>query len=178
MQRLHTSLTKRVLVVSFPATVLFSVVMMLVLLPQFLAISGGLLPLDLRITYTPNEANTLFSALGEEGIAIYHSIQLFDMGFPIALAITLSSTIALTYSSLRPAESKLPLTAFVPFFTAAFDYAENILVWTQLDAYPSTSSQVLLLAGTMSSIKVVLLVISVSLALLCAIRYLITTARM
>ncbi|MGV9103999.1 MAG: hypothetical protein ACOC3C_07790 [Candidatus Thorarchaeota archaeon] len=126
------------------------------------------------MTYTPTQANDLFSALGEEGIAVYHSIHLFDMGFPIALAITLSTTTALTYSSLFPAESKLRLTTIVPFFTTVFDYAENILVWTQLDAYPSTSTQLLLLAGAMSSIKVVLLVMSVPLALICVIRYITT----
>jgi len=174
MQRFHRLLNRPVLTVSFLATILLSVIMMLVLLPQFLTLSGGLLPLDLRLTYTPTQANDLFSALGEEGIAVYHSIQLFDMGFPIALAIMLSSTIALTYSSLLPAESKLRLTAIVPFFTAVFDYAENILVWTQMDAYPSTSTQVLLLSSWMSSIKVVLLVMSVSLALICAIRYITT----
>jgi hypothetical protein len=168
---LHETANRRILLVALGATAVFSGIMMLVILPQLLSISGGLLPLDMRLSYTPEDASILFAALGDEGILVYRLFQLCDTGFPIALAMTLSSCIALVNRRALPPDHRLRVIVAVPFLTAAFDYAENILVWSQLDVYPYTSPQVLLLASVMSVIKLILLFSSVTLALVWAIMY-------
>ncbi|TFG09776.1 hypothetical protein EU538_03995 [Candidatus Thorarchaeota archaeon] len=168
---IHETAKRRILLVALGATIVFSSIMMLLLLPQFLSISGGLLPLDMRLTYTPQDANFLFGALGDDGIFVYRLFQLCDTGFPIALAITLSSGIVMVNRRNLPSDHRLRVVAAVPFLTAAFDYAENLLVWSQLNVYPSTLPQVLLLASVISVIKLVLLFTSVGLALVWAVIY-------
>lgn len=153
------------------ATIIFSMIMMLFLLPQFLSISGGLLPLDMRLAYSPEDANLLFAALGDDGVFVYRLFQLCDTGFPISLAITLSSCIALVNRRVLAPDHRLRVAIVLPFIAAAFDYTENVLVWSQLNAYQSTSPQVLLLASVMSSIKLTLLFLSIALALIWTVVY-------
>lgn len=168
---LHETANRGILLVALGATIIFSMIMMLFLLPQFLSISAGLLPLDMRLTYAPEDAILLFAALGDDGILVYRLFQLCDTGFAISLAITLSSAMVLVNRKVLPSDHRIRIVAALPFTAAAFDYTENLLVWSQLNAYPSTSPQVLLLASVMSSIKLALLFLSIALTLVWAVIY-------
>lgn len=50
-------------------------------MPPFLAYSGGLLPLDARMTYRPEEAMQLIAALGPDGRAFYLRMIATDFVF-------------------------------------------------------------------------------------------------
>ena len=54
--------------------------------------SGGLRILDMRFSYGPEEANSLFEALGTEGRRAYLMLHLMpDMLFPITYSLALPS---------------------------------------------------------------------------------------
>lgn len=172
IERIHEKASKTTLLVATAATIFFSAIMMLVLLPQFLGVSGGMLPLDMRITYTPAEFNNLATVFGNQGIVIYHLFHTFDMGFPISLAIALSSGFALINSVIFPKDSRLRTIAILPFITAIFDYLENVLVWYQLDMYPSVSTNMIQVTSYVSTTKLGLLMSSIVLVVVWVVAYL------
>lgn len=160
IERIHERASKTTLLVAIVATAFFSGIMMLVLLPQLLVTSGGRLPLDMRFAYSPSGFYELAEALGSEGIALYHLFHIFDMGFPISLAVTLSSAIALINREILPPKNRPRKVVVIPFITALFDYLENFLLWYQLDMYPLTSTTMLLATSLISAAKMSLLMFS------------------
>jgi hypothetical protein len=127
--------------------------------PSLQAFSGGLPILDLRITYTVAEVNELFLALGPEGLALYSVQLIVDMFFPLMYSLTM--TFAMIY--LAPdfiKEKKGPrIIIFLPFLGAGLDYLENMLIATQIAAFPNLSQQVILFAGAVTWAKWILMFI-------------------
>ena len=144
--------TKRNFFFCLLITVLTYIVMMFILMP-FLSLSAGLLPLDMRLTYTLTDVNQLFTTLGSTGRQLYSSFQLADTIFPIALALTLMLLLAIILQRVSDPPQRLALVVFIPLGGALADYAENILIATQLINYPTLSAVTVTIASTFTVIK-------------------------
>ncbi|MCB1517032.1 MAG: hypothetical protein KDJ19_05380 [Hyphomicrobiaceae bacterium] len=97
-------------------------------LPQLQTYSDGQLAFDLRpMGYGYEDAQSLISALGPDGINFYLGIQQFlDLFYPALMALTLFVSIAL----LLPKNFGIwrLILPWIAFPGAAFDYAENTAV--------------------------------------------------
>ena len=144
--------TKRNFFLSLAITVSAIVMMVLMLMP-FLSLSGGLLPLDMRLGYSVDEVNQLFTALGGPGRPLYSLFQLVDTVFPIALALTLMFSLVRIIGWVFEYTGHLSLIAFIPLGGAIADYVENILIATQLLSYPALSSLLITIASSFTTIK-------------------------
>lgn len=144
--------TKRTFFLSLTITICTFIIMALMLMP-FLSLSGGLLPLDMRLHYTINEVNQLFLALGVLGRQLYSLFQMVDMVFPIALALTMMCILVMIIGWGYDSDHRLSLIVFIPLGGAIVDYAENILIATQLLSYPALSSLIITIASSFTTIK-------------------------
>lgn len=149
------------------ATLAIYLAMLLWSLPQLHAYSGGRLAFDLRpMGYGYEDAQSLISALGPEGINFYLSTQQFlDFIYPGLMALTLFVSIAL----LLPKSFGIwrLILPWIAFPGAAFDYAENAAVREMLLGGPegldptlvAWASQASQMKALFSSIAMLLLVV-------------------
>ena len=88
---------------------------------------SGLKPFDLRpMGYGPDEAQALLVSLGETGREFYVRYQLvLDTLYPALLALTLSNLFRLIGRGLG-ARKAVQVGVVLSWFSAGFDYAENI----------------------------------------------------
>jgi len=107
--------------------------------------------LDTRISYSFEDVTDLFTQLGTEGLQFYSVLHLCDTLFPIAYGITIA--FAIGYLSRNIPEEKLQFVMLIPILAIICDFAENILIETQIAAYPILSEQVIVIASIMTSIK-------------------------
>ncbi len=150
--RIQHLTTKRNFFLSLTITVTTFIIMALITIP-FFGLSGGLPPLDMRLHYTIDEVNQLFTALDTLGRQQYSLFQMVDMVFPIALALTLMFILVRIIDWGYEPASRLFLIVFLPLGGAIADYAENILVATQLLSYPVLSPLIITIASSFTTIK-------------------------
>jgi hypothetical protein len=137
--------------------------------PAIQLASGGLTILDLRITYTFSDALELFTALGSDGLALYNILQVVDTIFPLMYSIT----IALILIHIAPAivKEKKPgrIIFFLPLIAAGFDYLENVLIASQMAAFPNLSELVISIAAFATWAKWVFMFLSFIILIIFAI---------
>ncbi len=109
--------------------------------PYFRRITGGLGILDMLPLPDPARAHRALALLGESGRHQYGILLLsFDILFPLTLALFFSAWLS---GRLR----------WLPWFTLALDYAENVACGTLLATFPHESSAVASLAGVLTAVK-------------------------
>jgi hypothetical protein len=121
---------------------------------QLKEITGGVGILDLEVIYTPDQAYTLFSAMGEAGRAFdLTRIVPLDMLFP--LTYTLFDAIAITWLLHRwlPAGSRWHRLNVVPLVAGIADYCENFGIITMLLAWPVQLADIARFTMAMGLIK-------------------------
>jgi len=150
MQRLSTP---RNILILLLITVVFAVLIMGIVQPQLLAASGGLPVLDMRFTYTYDEALNLLTQLGEEGRHLYSVMQLLDTVFPAAYGLSMALALGLLTARLFPNSHTHALVLLLPILAALLDYVENILVATQIAAFPDLSASIISVAAIVTALK-------------------------
>ncbi|MCX7023624.1 MAG: hypothetical protein NT080_03270 [Spirochaetes bacterium] len=134
--------------------------------------TGGIGILDMELLYTPTQGYTQLEALGPGGRAFYrNSIQLLDLFYPVAYGLTLSLAIA---ELLREDGRWMADAAIlVPLATWAFDWMENIAIFTALTAWPARIDALLALSSAAGMLKWAGLTMSLAaLAAACVVRVL------
>jgi len=134
-------------------TVVLLAVMGIWLTPEMQAISGGLTILDMRIGYTTSDVLELFTALGSEGLALYSILQVIDMLFPLTYASTMTFAMIYLSPDLLKEKRFTKIVFFFPLIAAAFDYLENVLIATQIAAFPALSELAIVVASTVTWLK-------------------------
>jgi nucleoside-diphosphate-sugar epimerase len=114
-------------------------------IPNMMTLSKGLPLLDMRFTYTPDDAYRLFDMLGLEGRQTY--LQLL---WSVDILIPLLSMVFLWAALSRGAFSKWRGLALVG---GVFDYMENIAVASLLLLYPDRADGLVTVAATLTSLK-------------------------
>ena len=131
----------------------FTIASLMVIVLTSMTLNGIIL--DIRFSYSFQEVTELFASLGSEGLLTYSAIHVVDTFFPLANGFTM--ILAITYLTKNRTEGYLRYLAIIPILTIIFDFAENILIETQIAAYPILSEQVILFAGMMTGIKFICL---------------------
>jgi|GEM_PF-4940735 len=97
-----------------------------VLMPALAEATGGTI-LDLSVGYSSDFAYERLNSF-ENGADIYFKIRALDFFFPIAYAFTLSILSSSIYRKKYEDADNYRWILIVPFFAAAFDYIENIML--------------------------------------------------
>jgi hypothetical protein len=135
--------------------------------PTIEKLSGGLPILDMRSSFTPDDAYELFTALGKEGRSAYRIFHLVpDILFPISYSLTFTFISAWFLVRLLPLDQKLQWLSLIPMISGLADILENFsLVITSL-AYPSRIDWLVQGAFIMNRIKFGLLPIGLVLLII------------
>jgi hypothetical protein len=118
-------------------------------------ITGGRGLPDSEIYYTYHQLFQVFDAYGETGRAMYLQIQLIDMVYPVVYSLLLAGILMALYK-----RSRFEHVVFIPFMAALFDYVENILLRTSVQAFPAMNDAVVQIAAMATLLKWSLLVLS------------------
>lgn len=122
--------------------------------PTIEAHSGGVPILDMRMSYTPEEAYQLFAALGTAGRQAYQTLHLVpDMLFPISYALLFAFTGAWFLVRLLPLEHPLQWLILTPLISGLADILENLSLVVSGLAYPNRMDWLAQIASLLTKIK-------------------------
>jgi hypothetical protein len=129
--------------------------------------SGGVPILDMRMSYTPEEAYHLFTALGAAGRQAYRTLHLVpDTLFPISYALAFAFTGAWFLVRLLPLDHPLQWLSLTPLISGLADVLENLSLVISSLAYPSRIDWLVQVASLLTKIKFGLMPVGV--VFLCA----------
>jgi len=116
--------------------------------------SGGVPILDMRMSYTPEEAYQLFTALGTAGRQAYRTLHLVpDMLFPISYALLFAFTGAWFLVRLLPLEHPLQWLILTPLISGLADILENLSLVISSLMYPNRMDWLAQVASLLTKIK-------------------------
>lgn len=132
--------------------------------------TGGLSILDFRASYyTPDEAYTLFEALGAEGRKHYFYLLLADFLLPLVGMLFGATCIAwLMRRTVAPHHPTRRLI-LLPFLLLGVDYAENVSILTMLSAFPGRFDIAAQMAYAFTMLKGIAGIIVVTVIVVCAV---------
>ena len=123
---------------------------------QIIAVSGqGIL--DFEFGHSVRRINEVFSAYGDEGMALYHRVQLLDLFNPLLYSWACAMLLYVLARDTR--WSWLVIFALIP---GIFDYAENYFLYQFLVTYPSLDPAQVEMANVLSLVKQASLVCAVA----------------
>ena len=122
------------------------------------AITGGVSILDMEAHYTAAQAHARLLALGEAGRSFYlwRVLGGLDVVLPFLMALTLSTGIQLLVGGRGVSERWVLL----PWYGAAADYLENLVIGFLLITFPTEHPSVALVAGWITTLKLLLYAMS------------------
>ena len=116
--------------------------------------SGGVPILDMRMSYTPEEAYQLFTALGTAGRQAHRILHLVpDMLFPICYSLAFAFTSAWFLVRLLPLDHPLQWLSLTPLISSLADILENLSLVMSSLAYPSPIDWLVQVASLLTKIK-------------------------
>jgi hypothetical protein len=124
--------------------------------------SEGLPILDMRRSYTPEEAYQLFTALGTAGRQAYRTLHLVpDTLFPIGYALAFAFASAWFLVRLLPLDHPLQWVSLIPLISGLADVLENLSLVISSLAYPGRIDLLVRVASWLTRIKFGLLPVGV-----------------
>jgi len=122
--------------------------------PTIEAHSGGIPILDMRLSYTPQEAYQLFTALGAAGRQAYRILHLVpDTLFPIGYSLLFAFTGAWFSVRLFPLDHPLQWLSLTPLISGLADILENLSLVISGLAYPRRMDWLAQVAALLTKIK-------------------------
>ena len=116
--------------------------------------SGGVPILDIRMSYTPEEAYHLFTTLGTEGRQAYRILHLVpDTLFPITYALTFAFIAAWFLVRLLPLNHPLQWLSLTPLISGLADILENLSLVIYSLMYPGQFDLLAEVASLLTRIK-------------------------
>jgi len=129
--------------------------------------SGGVPILDMRLSYTPEDAYRLFTALGVAGRQAYRTLHLVpDTLFPIGYSLIFAFTSAWFLVRLLPLDHPLQWLSLTPLISGLADVLENLSLILASLAYPDRADWLVRVASLLTKIKFGLMPVGV--VFLCA----------
>lgn len=137
----------------------FVVVMVMAFLTQTLVydVYGDVTMPDTRFAYSINEMTEVFNKLGQEGLYVWAQAHMLDFLFPLTYMLAMAFGMNMELRKSFPDSANAKKLVLFPLLAGLTDYVENILVLTQIAAYPSFSEPVILIASAITSLKWILL---------------------
>ena len=122
--------------------------------PTIVEHSGGLAILDLRDSFSPDDAYELFTALGSAGRRAYLILHLVpDMIFPIGYALTFAFVSAWFLVRLLPLDHPLQWLSMIPLISGLADVIENLSLVICNLAYPGRIDWLVRFAHLLTKVK-------------------------
>ena len=119
-------------------------------------------PLDLYFSYSPDQAYEYLSGLGAKGRSAYARMELTtDLLFPVVYSLALIVALVMTARRALPPESRLQYLRFFPLLIVIADWCENLSLAAVIHAYPDQLDAVVTAASLFTSLKWVLLSLTV-----------------
>lgn len=116
--------------------------------------AGGLTILDIRASFTPEDAYQLFTALGDEGRRAYLILHLVpDTLFPIGYALAFALTSAWFLVRLLPLDHALQWLSLIPLISGLADVIENLSLVLANLAYPGRIDWLVRFAHLLTKVK-------------------------
>ena len=116
--------------------------------------SGGIPILDMRESFTPEDAYELFAALGTEGRRAYLMLHLVpDTIFPIGYSLVFAFLSAWFLVRLLPLDHRLQWLSMIPLISGLADVGENMLLVMANLAYPSRIDWLVRFAHLLTRVK-------------------------
>ena len=116
--------------------------------------SGGVPILDLRESFTPEDAYQLFTALGTEGRQAYLILHLMaDTLFPISYALAFAFISAWFLVRLLPLNHRLQWLSMIPLISGLADVLENLSLVICNLAYPGRINWLVRFANLLTKVK-------------------------
>lgn len=131
--------------------------------------SDGLMILDSRFSYTPDQVYALLEALGAAGRQSYLTMHLVaDIIFPVVYSLLFAFTTAWLLHRLVAPDHPLQYLILLPFVAGLADLAENVSIMAIGLAYPARLDGVARFASLMTTIKYGLLPIGILVIVACS----------
>jgi hypothetical protein len=122
--------------------------------PTIVEHSGGLAILDIRESFTPDDAYELFAALGSEGRQAYLILHLVpDTLFPIGYALVFAFISAWFLVRLLPLDHRLQWLSMIPLISGLADVLENLSLVICNLAYPGRIDWLVRFAHLLTKVK-------------------------
>ncbi len=122
--------------------------------PTIMELSGGLAILDIRESFTPEDAYELFTALGAEGRQAYLILHLVpDTLFPIGYSLVFAFISAWFLVRLLPLDHRLQWLSMIPLISGLADVLENLSLVICNLAYPGRIDWLVRFAHLLTKVK-------------------------
>lgn len=145
-------------------------IIMGLLIPEFLRLSGNLPPFDLRMWYTTDDSMKLINALGDAGASFYlWRFLIVDLFFAFMLSSAIVMLLNLIMKKIEMPHIYIPV--LIPFTGLLMDYTENLMTVLSIYIYPNTPSVVTYIGAVSTLLKQVLFMIAGLLLIIGTIRF-------
>ena len=122
--------------------------------PTIVEHSGGLTIVDLRVSFSPDDAHELFTELGSAGRQAYLILHLVpDTIFPIGYALTFAFISAWFLVRLLPLDHRLQWLSMIPLISGLADVVENLSLVICNLAYPGRIDWLVRFAHLLTKVK-------------------------
>ena len=117
------------------------------------AASGGVGPIDLQLSYTPDKVFSMVEAYGEA--RSFYALFEFtgDLAYPIVYTLTFSFIITILFRNAFDLNSPLQKLHLLPFAAFVFDMLENVCIVTMLITYPQQITAVAVVGNLFTIVK-------------------------
>jgi hypothetical protein len=145
---------RKILFLFIAANLIYSA-MLLITIPKVTSFCGGMKLFDMSPSgYSIEYANSLLTALGEDGRRAYLFMQLpLDMVYPSLFGITYCLLTAYFLKKIGKLETYLFYVCCFPLAGGLFDYLENIGIIAMLSIYPVQPGFLILTASLFTILK-------------------------
>ena len=144
--------TPRNLLLSLIATVVIISMLNYYLQVLVYDVYGNYIMPDTRFCYTFEEIQAVFDGLGSQGLQVWSTVHLLDYFFPLVYMLAMVFAIGLELKKLNIFE-RYDKVLLLPILGCIADYTENILVQSQVFAFPNISAIVINVASYVTLIK-------------------------
>ncbi len=153
-QRLYQYATGRNVLIFFLLDALFMFGVMPMVGARLTALTGGVGPLDLNLTYSGAQAIETLAAMGAEGRALYRNIEIMaDFIYPVAYTVFFALLISWLFQKGLAAESRLRAWNVLPLGGFVFDVLENSSIILMINQFPAVSPALASVAGVFTLVK-------------------------
>lgn len=140
-----------------------------------IAAGEELIVLDLRFSYTLNDVNTLFEAMGAEGRKLYQTmVGQIDMIYPLVYGSMLMLLSAFFLKKINLFRHPFLPFLFFPAVLIFLDYLENFNTLRLLKAYPNLTAEAINWGSFLTSLKHIASITCLSFLLVLIVFYLIS----
>ncbi len=108
---------------------------------------------DTNIGYTYEQIMEAFDSLGSEGLGVWSQVHLLDLIFPLGYGLAMAIGTAMESRMVFPDRLQMRNLALIPLIGVVADYVENVLVASQIAAYPEVSELVVAVASIVTTAK-------------------------